>query len=155
MEKTLTHRVLSGSHKFIRSSQPPVAFISFPTLQVRKQGPASHLGHPAEGNEVRKNTTPFWPPAHVISPPAQPPHGAQILPQWPSLTAAGLLGSGVQNLPPIVSWWEIFPDHPALIPDMEIPAEKSKEMKIHIFLDLSGIRHYIECFILLFLKFKM
>lgn len=42
-------------------------------------------------------------------------------PPWSSLTAAGLLGSGVQNLPPIVPRGQIFPDHPALIPDMKIP----------------------------------
>lgn len=42
-------------------------------------------------------------------------------------TAAGSLGGGVQNLPAIVPWWEIFPDHPALVPDMEVPAEGRKE----------------------------
>lgn len=76
---------------------------------------------------------PFWPPAHGVSRFEWPLHRVQALPQWSSLTAAGLLGSGVQNLPPVVSWREVFPDHPALIPDMEIPAEGSKEKRAHIF----------------------
>lgn len=135
MEKTHIHRVLSDSHKCTQSSQPPcevAVIIIFPTLQVRKQlrGPVTPLGHPAEGDKVRKilllsGLLLMW------SVPDQPPHRAQTLPQGPSLTAAGLLGSGVQNLPTIVSWREIFPDHPALIPDVEIPTEERKKMRIY------------------------
>lgn len=43
-----------------------------------------------------------------------------------SLTVACLLRRGIQHLPASVSGREVFSDHPALIPDVEIPEEEAR-----------------------------
>ena len=85
--------------------------------------------------------------------PGSGPHRAQTLLPCNPLTTAGLLGSGVQNLPPVVFWREIFPDHPALVPDVEIPAESSIEKRTHIFRGFARYQTYTERFMSLFLLF--
>jgi hypothetical protein len=66
----------------------------------------------------------------------------------PLRTTAGLLGGGVQNLPAVVPWWKVFPDHPALIPDVEVPVDRGRSHSLYFLTSesFSGTRHYAEYF---------